>query len=231
MTTVPMEHGQGGLALTLQEAFTAAVRLRANRQVASDADSFRTQMKKLLSAADQEARRAGYSGDDVKLAVYAVIVFIDESVLNSQQPMFADWAAKPLQWEVFGGHMGGEIFFDHLQQLLGRADSPDVVDILDVYQLCLLLGFRGRYGMAPAGELTGLISAVGEKIGRIRGGHADLAPGWAPQTGETIPVLRDPWNRKLGIIAAGAFGFAILLFIIFHFALRSGITAVQALVP
>jgi type VI secretion system protein ImpK len=225
-----MEHGQGGLAMLLQEALTAAVRLRANRQAVSDANSFRMQMKQLLGKADQEARSAGYAGDDVKLAVYAVIVFIDESVLNSRLPMFAEWPHKPLQEEVFGGHMGGELFFDHLQELLRRPDSPDLADLLEVYQLCLLLGLRGRYGLAGAGELVGLKSSVGEKITRIRGGRADLAPSWTPSMGEAIPVLRDPWNRKVGIMAAGTFAFAMLLLVIFNLLLRPGITDVQNLV-
>ncbi len=231
MTTVTADQRQGGLALTLQEVFTAAVRLRANRQVAADANSFRTQLKQLLTAADQEARNLGYTGDDVRLAVYAVIVFVDESVLNSRQPMFAEWPAKTLQEEVFREHMGGEVFFNNLQDLLRRPDSREGADVLEVYQLCLLLGFRGRYDVAGGGETRGLASSVAEKIARIRGGRAELAPSWSPPTGETIPVTTDPWNRKLAFIAAGAFGFAIFLFIIFDFALRSRISALRDLVP
>ncbi len=230
MTAAPTEPRHGSLALTLQEVFTAAVRLRANRGGVSDAHSFRTHLKQLLSTADQEARRVGYGGSDVKLAVYAVIVFIDESVLNSQQPMFSEWPAKPLQEEVFGGHTGGELFYDHLQELLRRPDSRDVADVLEVYQLCLLLGFRGRYSVASGGELTGLTSAVGEKIARIRGGPSEIAPNWTPPAGETIQVLRDPWNKTLGIVAASAFGFGILLFVIFKLLLRSGVTVIQNLV-
>ena len=59
MTDVQTQpHGRGRLALALQEAFTVAVRLRANRQVAADADSFRAQIRHLLSAADRDARAA-----------------------------------------------------------------------------------------------------------------------------------------------------------------------------
>jgi type VI secretion system protein ImpK len=102
---------RGDLALALQEAFTVAVRLRAGRQVAADATSFRAHIKQLLGAADQRARAAGYDGDTVKLAVYAFIALLDESVLTSGQPMFAEWARQPLQEEVFGEHMAGENFF------------------------------------------------------------------------------------------------------------------------
>jgi type VI secretion system protein ImpK len=119
----------GSRPLALQEALTAIERLRANRQVAADGESYRAHLKQLLGAADEEARRAGYANGDIKRAIYAVTVFADESVLNSSQPMFADWPKKPLQEELFGGHMGGELFFKNLQELLTRQDAEDLADL------------------------------------------------------------------------------------------------------
>ena len=49
------ENRQGGLAIALQETFTAVVRLRTNRQMASDAVSFRAHLKSLLGQADVAA--------------------------------------------------------------------------------------------------------------------------------------------------------------------------------
>ena len=43
---------RGTLALALQEALTAVVRLRANRQTAADAESFRAHLKSLLAAGE-----------------------------------------------------------------------------------------------------------------------------------------------------------------------------------
>lgn len=230
MTTATTEQRQGKLALALQEAFTAAVRLRSNRQVAADAASFRTQIKQLLAQADQEARRAGYDSETVKLAVYAYIVFLDESVLNSPQEMFAGWPNKPLQEEVFGGHTGGEVFFQYLNDLLGRQDSQDSADLLEVYLLCLSLGFEGRYSVAGHGELASLSQAVSDKIQRIRGGYGELSPSWAPPADEVVPGFRDVWMRRLGIVGAGLLLIAIALFLIYDFALRSGINNLEALV-
>jgi type VI secretion system protein ImpK len=228
--TATIEHRQGKLALALQEAFTAAVRLRSNRQVASDEASFRAHIKHLLAQADQEARRAGYDGELVKLAVYAYTVFLDESVLNSPQTMFAEWPNKPLQEEVFGDHRGGEVFFQYLNGLMGRQDSQDLADLLEVYLLALLLGFEGRFSVAGKGELGGLTQAVSDKIKRIRGGYGELSPQWAPPADEAVPEFRDPWIRRLGIIGAGMLTIAVLLFLIYHFALNSGIKNLQALV-
>jgi hypothetical protein len=51
----PMGEHRGKLAIALQEAFTSVTRLRANKQIAADAESFRTRMKQVLSAAEQGA--------------------------------------------------------------------------------------------------------------------------------------------------------------------------------
>ena len=211
-------HRRGALAAALQEALTATERLHTNRQSATDAATFRNQIKQLLSGAHDEARRAGYAGDDVKLAIYAVVAFLDEAVLNSRHPAFADWPRQPLQEELFGGHTGGETFFQNLHGLLGRADSDDLADVLEVYQLCLLLGFRGRYAMASRDELRSWVTAVADRITRIRGTPDSLSPAWAPAQDEAIPVARDPWVARLAygalavlvvvVVASIAFGLA-----------------------
>jgi type VI secretion system protein ImpK len=220
---------RGSLALLLQEALTAIERLRANRQVAADGESFRAHLKHLLGASDEEARRAGYANGDIKRAIYAVTVFADESVLNSSQPMFADWPKKPLQEELFGGHMGGELFFKNLQELLTRQDAEDLADLLEVHQLCLLLGFKGRYSMTDGGELRGLIHALGQKIDRIRGGVPPLSPAWSLPANEQIPVTVDPWLSRLGFGAVATLGFALVLLLVFALVLGSGLSDLHTL--
>lgn len=220
---------RGTLALVLQEALTAIVRLRANRQAAADAESFRAHLKQLLATADDQSRRAGYDQGTVKRAIYAATVFLDESVLNSSQPMFADWPRKPLQEEIFGGHMGGEVFFQNLRELLGRPDSEDLADLLEVHQLCMLLGFKGRYTLGDTGELRAFMGQTAEKIQRIRGGYGPLAPQWAPLAGESLPTTVDPWLNRL-VMAAGISSCVALLFlIVFTLLLRSGVSDIAEL--
>ncbi len=217
---------RGQLALTLQEAFTAVVRLRSNRQVAANVEAFRAQMKHVLATAEQEARRVGYAGDDVRYALFALIAFIDESVLNSPQPMFAEWGRRPLQEEVFGGAMAGELFFQYLQQLLGRQDSEDLADVLEVYQLCLLLGFKGRYSVTHGSELQVIAGHVAQKIERARGRRGELSPRWRPST-LAVGAQRDRLVPKLAIGAGAVAGLAALLFLIFTLTLGSGASGVR----
>lgn len=220
---------RGALALALQEALTATVRLRANRQSAADAESFRAHVKQLLAGADQEARRAGYAPDDINLGLFAVVAFLDESVLNSGQPMFAEWPRRPLQEELFGEHMAGERFFQYLDQLLRRPDSDDVADLLEVYELCLVLGYRGRYSVGDPGDLFRLTTQIGQKIARVRG-VTRLSPHWAPPANESVPRARDPWLRPLALATIGTAVLAVALWIGYKVSLSSAparITAVE----
>src|SRR5580700_9838561 len=150
------------LALGFQEVFTAIVRLRYNRQAVSDAESFRAQMKQALRVAEQEARSRGCNAEDVKQVIFAVVAFLDESVLTSRNPVFVNWPRRPLQAELFGHQVAGEMFYQELQKTLNRNDSQETADLLEVYYLCLLLGFKGRY--AAGGDLRSIMAAVEEKI-------------------------------------------------------------------
>ena len=210
----------GALGLSLQEAFTVTCRLRSNRQVAADAGQFRQHIKGLLGQADADARALGYDAQDVKFAIYAFVAFLDESVLRSPQAIFKDWAGQPLQEEVFGEHMAGENFFRNLGELMHRPDSEGLADLLEVHELCLLLGFKGRYGGHDEAALGSTISALQERINRIRGLPSGFGEGWRIPD-ETIDIPADPWVRRLALIAIGAAVFAILLWVLYRAGLGS----------
>ncbi|HEX6053409.1 MAG TPA: DotU family type IV/VI secretion system protein [Gemmatimonadaceae bacterium] len=207
--------GAGRLALILQELFTATARLRGDRQPVPDAGAFRAQLLELVRRADQEAQAAGYTPADSRLAIFAAVALLDESALNSRQPALAEWARRPLQEELFGGHMGGEWFFQHVDQLLARPDSAVLADLLEVHHLCLLLGFRGRYGAEDRGALHAVASRLGERVVRMRGAPGELTPSWRPPNDAVAG--RDPWIRRLvigltvsAVLAAALWGAAAL---------------------
>ncbi|HVP45495.1 MAG TPA: DotU family type IV/VI secretion system protein [Bryobacteraceae bacterium] len=228
MTPSAVAQRTENLALVLQEVLTAIVRLRSNRQAVSDAGSFRIHMREALKSADQEARKLGYSGDVMQLATFAVVAFLDESILNSRNPMFADWPRKPLQEELFGTHMAGEVFFQNLQKLLSQTDSPDVADVLEVYYLCVLLGFGGKYSVGNKGDLRAILDAVGDKIYRVRGRSVELSPAWMLPKEAARKAGGDPWVRNLGIAAVCCAGLAIVLFLFFWWSLGSGVGDLRA---
>jgi type VI secretion system protein ImpK len=126
------------LALTFQEVFTIVLRTRFSVQRWDTADRMRGAMRQQIAAAAQNVRALGYSDESTQMALYAMIGFLDESVLNSKDPVFADWARRPLQEEMFGSQLAGEYFFRHVAELLNRPESSEVADVLELHCLCLL---------------------------------------------------------------------------------------------
>lgn len=225
---VSFERRLDNLALAFQELYTAIERLRSNRQAVSDAETFRGQMREAFKRAEEEARRQGYTSEETRLGIFALVGFLDESVLNLQLPVFANWPRKPLQEELFGVHIAGEIFFQNIQRLLGARDSHSLADVLEVYQLCLLLGFRGRYGVGGQAELRSIVETVAEKIRRIRGVSKELSPNWAIPAGPVRLILADPWIRRLLFTALSCLIVAVTLFVGFKISLASGVSEVSA---
>jgi type VI secretion system protein ImpK len=217
------------LALIHQELLTVVVRLKAGRQQVADAGHFRKQVLQALRAADERARGRGYTDEDIQLSVFAVVAFLDETILNLRQTAFAEWVRRPLQEELFGQHVAGETFFVHLDHLLGRRDSVETADVLEVYQLALLLGFLGRYSLLARAELRALISRAADKIARIRQNQNDLSPAWAPPATASAGVAADPWLKRLGWAAAISAGLAVLLWIVYALLLGSGAAALREL--
>ena len=201
MTAAPasglQELRTNNLALAFQEVFTVILRTRFFVQRVENAESFRATLRKMISAAVKDASALGYSDDASKMAIYAMIGFLDESVLNSKDPTFADWARRPLQEEMFGGHVAGELFFRNVAELLNRPESPEVADVLELHALCLLLGYRGRFAFGDASEIHTILSRIREKINRIRGAYALFRPAETPAAPPA--AKRDPWVRRLAI--------------------------------
>src|SRR4051812_39008753 len=95
----------GSLALAFQEVFTAVVRIRAagvpqnqedvrgrsQRAAVADAASFRRYMREAITKAVAEAKRYSYTDRDIEFAMLAAVGFLDETILNSGDPVFADW--------------------------------------------------------------------------------------------------------------------------------------------
>ncbi|HZP03620.1 MAG TPA: DotU family type IV/VI secretion system protein [Terracidiphilus sp.] len=213
------------LALCFQEALTAIVRVRFQRQQVQDSESFRAQMRRSLQSAMQEARALGYSSETVQMCVFAVVGFLDESVLNLQSPVFSDWARRPLQEELFGGHLAGEMIFTNLRALLSQQDSAEVADALEVHCLCLEMGYRGRYALGDSGELHQLLRQALAKIERVRGPASLMPPIAAP----AVPPARtqDPWTRALLITTCVLAGLTIVAFGGYEILLGSGVTQVE----
>jgi len=229
------------LASCYENSITTILRLALlQQQSVPNSQGFRNSIRAALKTAMEEAKAYGYSSEINQLAFFAAVSLLDESVLKLQSPAFADWAQRPLQEEMFGHNRAGEVFFENLRGLLSRQDSHETADCLEVYCLCMLLGFKGQYALSsgntdyfasqlagggrgatrPSGEIQVLIRQARDKINRIRGQVAFMPDNASPEVRQIASI--DRWSRGLGIAAISLLLLTLLVYGGSIFALISG---------
>jgi type VI secretion system protein ImpK len=140
-----------------------------------DATALRARVLELKSDLERDARDGGISARDVEDAIFALVAFLDESVLHTTGPAREAWIARPLQLELFGRNIAGEEFFTRLEQL--RQQREERIEALEVYYCCLAFGFAGKLRLAGVEHLRGLVSEVERDVAAVRGiSRQSIAP-------------------------------------------------------
>jgi type VI secretion system protein ImpK len=209
--TPPMDR----LSLLFQDLLTVVARIRVGREKVPQVNGFRIQMSGAVTSAREQARLKGYSEAQATLAAFAVVAFLDEAVLNSSNPVFRDWPRSPLHNELFKeGHVAGETFFAYLRDVLRGDNSQRTADVLEVYQLCLLLGYRGQYGAGNEGNVRAIQDKVAEKIQRIRGPVSSPAAAALP-TGDIAPQPADHLTTSLIWVTLALAVMALIMLVVY----------------
>ncbi|MCC2955219.1 type IVB secretion system protein IcmH/DotU [Massilia sp. IC2-477] len=139
-----------------------------------DKVAFSDNMTGFLADVDRNAKALGISAEDVTAAKYAFCSAVDEIILRSTFEVREAWETRPLQLRVFGDQLAGEHFFHRLEDL--RAKGQMHVEALEVFHMCLLLGFQGRYALDGRDKLDYLVARLGDEIARMRGRTRGFAP-------------------------------------------------------
>ncbi|HZE96178.1 MAG TPA: type IVB secretion system protein IcmH/DotU [Planctomycetota bacterium] len=175
-----------------------------------DAEVLRQKIDEQFRALETRARQADVPQEDVQQAKYAIAAFIDEMILTSSWGLKDSWADKPLQLAYFNDFAAGEEFYNKIDALRGAKRN----NVLEVYYLCLALGFRGKYvdlqGMEKKKvlmdtmlrEIRGAVPAVPAATG--------LSSSWQPP--DALPGIVK--NFPAWFVAAACGLFIILLFIL-----------------
>ena len=161
----------------VQDFISMALIVRKGRQVTS-VSAFEASVDTFFKALERNARSADYSVEQVKDTQYALCAFLDESVLRSgDNELRRHFELQPLQFRYFGVHLAGEGFFEKIDSL--RSDVKQNLDVLEVYHLCLALGFEGKFSLGQKDQLRYLANTLGQDIARYRKTPKALSPDWA----------------------------------------------------
>lgn len=143
-------------------------------------ENVKSRIASLFRALDKQARLAGAEQADVQQAKFALCAYLDELVMAG--PMANAWT--PLCQEYFGEANAGQGFYTRLESLR-HSDETRKRDLLEVYYLCMALGFAGQHGGAEgAPRRQALLASIcrelrgeGEKPLSVQITSPDRLPG------------------------------------------------------
>lgn len=181
-----------------------SLKLRAGL-VTPSAD-LRASFERMLEEVEERGATLRYDRAQLHEVRFALAAFVDEMVLSEYFPLREQWEKYPLQLKYFGEHLAGVKFFERLDALLGDVEAQ--ADVVEVYYLCLLLGYKGQYKIFQAAQLKAVIENTAEQLrraGRLRDGHLSLR--WKATDQPGAPP-REGWEAWAKV---GGFGLCALL--------------------
>lgn len=207
--------------------FDLILRLKAG--IVQPSNDLRPKVASLLREFEDRALRRRYRESIIQVAKFGLASFIDETVLTNNFPLKEDWEKYPLQLEYFGEQLAGNKFYDKLEAMIRQIDVT--ADAVEVYYVCMLLGFKGRYAVYDKEKLTATMQKTADalvKAGKIS--KPELSPHWLVQDQPKPPEKKGmPIWAKIG--AFGSLGFAIILYLVMFFLssefLRSAVQKLQ----
>ncbi len=173
------------------------------------------------------ARASGYDNEVVQSAKFALVAFFDEAVTGTQFAGKETWAASPLQAELFGLNYAGEEFFRRLNDLRQRPQAN--IPLLEVYYLCMVLGFKGKFLLDSPEVLRHLVEDTKTDIVRAKDQRfvQPLSPHGRPEENFGGVVKRDlpPW-----VLAVGAASLAFVVFLVLSWLIGGAADQVRTLI-
>lgn len=171
--------------------------LLKNRKTPSDAETFTNQVRKFLTDFESAAQKNHFGSDDIFDAKYAFCATVDETILSSRMDIRDMWERCPLQLALFGDQLAGEHFFVKLET--ARNGGAARVNGLEVFHMCLLLGFKGKYLLEGPEKLKYLTAQLGDQINHIKGKPAAFSP-----RGERPDQIANLIKREIPIWVLGS---------------------------
>ncbi|MFH1197526.1 MAG: type IVB secretion system protein IcmH/DotU [bacterium] len=178
-----------------------------------DPVQLRERIINLLEKIEKDAHINGINSEKVQMAKFALAAFIDETIVGSEWTKKNSWLSEPLQLKLFNSFNAGEEFFTRLSQL--RQRIKENADVVEVYYLCLALGFRGKYQIESPEYVRSIIEGLYNDLYLTSLKTADvLAPNGKPHDEFVHSVKERVPLWVIGIVAAAV---AVCFFIVMSF--------------
>lgn len=144
-----------------------------------------------IKAFETRAKAAGIPIENVLAARYALCTLLDEAAASTPWGGSGAWAQQSLLVMFHNESWGGEKFFLLLTKL---AEKPALNrDTLELMNVCLALGFEGRYRALEGGriKLEEVRERLAQMLRQLQGDYErDLSPHWRGAVAQKNTVLK-----------------------------------------
>lgn len=186
--------------------------LRLKAAIVAPSNDLRPQIVAMLDDFEKRAERYKFNHKIIQVSKFALASFVDEAVLTNNFPLRDEWERNPIQLEYFGEQLAGNKFFDKLQSMLKQVEVTQ--DAVEIYYFCMLLGFKGRYGVYEQEKLLAIMQSTANalvKVGKIK--PVELSPHWRADDQPKPPEKRGMpvWAR---ISAFAGLGLAFIVYLV-----------------
>jgi type VI secretion system protein ImpK len=142
--------------------FSLIISLRRAADLGQEA-ALRQRITNYFAEFEREAQDQGCLREDVDKARFALVAFLDETVLDLNWSQHDQWRDRPLQLDMFGERRAGQRFFDEMAQLRRQGEAKR--EVVEVYHQCLNLGFQGQYRITGEEQFVQLKTELDRYLG------------------------------------------------------------------
>jgi len=208
------EKGKMHLADICAECLMLILQLRSAKEF-GDPQFLRDKILQLLDNIEREARMHDYTMEDIQQVKFALVAFLDESIIASEWSQKDNWLSTPLQLQLYNRFDAGEEFYNRLDAMLDEIQLN--TEVLEVYYLCLTLGFKGKYGVTEQEKQRVIVDDIYHELKLSNFNEPDsLSPN-----GERKEEIRDVIESEIPVWTIGLSTAAIGLLVYLIFSIFS----------
>ncbi|SFC95616.1 type IVB secretion system protein IcmH/DotU [Pseudoalteromonas denitrificans] len=213
MTTKNDNTSHRSLLSSISPVISELVALKLGKNKDITCEAFRSEIISCFDSYERDCYENQITTSYMQEAKFALAALVDEMVMSSGHAIRMQWMSRPLQLEFFGNNRAGEEFFERLDNLQKAGESK--ASVLEVYYLCLQLGFEGAYKVKGLEQLKALIIDIRSQLEDANGApDIRLSSNGIPTEDFVMKVGR---NIPYWVIFSVILSMIVMQFVGFHF--------------
>ena len=191
----------------------------------------------LIGNFERMMAQVGYPEEQKQRAKYALCATMDDIAQNlpgrGAADGYAEWARRSMTVQFFAENIGGDRFWQLVDDMLGR--PAENRDLIELFHACLAAGFEGRFRVMGDGRrrLDDVMSRLYAALEHVRSlSQTELSPHWR---GQPTPMSKVGFWGPIILAGSVALGLLFVIYLVMRLILMQtsdpAMTALKTLNP